>query len=79
MRDGCILVSNAKSIIFAHQKVLKCGFFDGSIKLVKFRWMWIGWMDDMFIIRNRFFNAIYDLHELDLSKMSIINNSIIIY
>ena len=58
---------------FAHQKVLKCGFFDGSIKLVKFRWMWIGWMDDMFSIGNRFFSTIDDLRELDLTKMRLIS------
>jgi len=73
MRDGCILVSNAKSIIFAYEKVLKCGFFDGSIKLVYFRWMWIGWMDDMFSIANRFFDSINDLRELDLTKMRILS------
>ena len=73
MRDGCILVSNANSIIFAHLKVLKCGFFDGSIKLMKFTWMWIGWMDDMFNMGSRFFNTINGLRELDLSKMSILS------
>ena len=73
MRDGCILVSNEKSIIIAHQKVLKCGFFDGSIKLVKFRWMWIGWMDDMFSIGDRFSNTINDLRELDLGKIRILS------
>ncbi len=73
MRDGCILVSNANSIIFAHLKVLKCGFFDVSIKLMKFRWMLIGWMDDMFNMGNRFFNTINGLRELDLSKMSILS------
>ncbi len=73
MRDGCILVSNANSIIFAHQKVLKVGFFDGGIKSMKFRWMWIGWMDDMFSIGNRFVNTIIDLAEFDLAKMSTLS------
>ena len=67
------MVSNANSIIIAHQKVLKNGFFDGSIKLVVFRWMWIGWMDDMFIIGNRFFITIDDLRELDLAKMRLVS------
>ena len=40
---------------------------------MKFTWMWIGWMDDMFNMGSRFFNTINGLRELDLSKMSILS------